>query len=190
MVAVALWENGLPVVQWAVVLVAAAIAAATDLQDRRIPNALTFPLILTGPIFAGVIAGWPGVLDSVLAIFLLGIPFILMYAMAGGGAGDAKLMAGIGAWLGLVAGFITLCTVAIAGMILAVCYAVAYRKTGQAMQNLKGMTIGLVLVAFRVGKLSEVSASADSENMQKIPYGLAIFAGTVLAGSGVWIWHI
>ena len=31
---------------------------------------------------------------------LLGIPFVILFLIAGGGAGDAKMMAAIGAWVG------------------------------------------------------------------------------------------
>src|SRR5580692_6643294 len=75
-------------------------AAVTDLRARRIPNWLTFSLVIAGLLqsFLAIrtVAPWASAL-GLLAGF--GLTFIL-FALGALGGGDVKLMAGVGAWIG------------------------------------------------------------------------------------------
>lgn len=81
-----------------VVLVVGLLAgAATDLYSGRIPNALTFPMMILGMAIAAV---GPDPLSGLLgcaAAFALHFP---MFALGIEKGGDAKLMMGLGACLG------------------------------------------------------------------------------------------
>lgn len=82
------------------VLVTVLVAAGTDLWNFRIPNALTIPFLISGLLFHAFVGqnlGWAGSLGGILVGTL---PFALVYARGGLGAGDLKLLAGVGAWLG------------------------------------------------------------------------------------------
>lgn len=83
-----------------VVLVAVLAAAGTDLRSFRIRNALTVPLFLSGLLFHFVSDGSSGLAESVLGVLIGTLPFAWLYAAGGMGAGDLKLLAGVGAWLG------------------------------------------------------------------------------------------
>ena len=48
------------VLQWGVVIGASLLAALSDLRERRIPNALTFPLFVVGLIWAAWFGGLAG----------------------------------------------------------------------------------------------------------------------------------
>jgi prepilin peptidase CpaA len=91
------------------------IAAVTDLRMHRIPNYLTAPVAALGIVFRFAVPGIEGqpliawlqrhphadalawsVLGFGLGFSLLFIP----WALGGGGAGDIKLLAALGAWLG------------------------------------------------------------------------------------------
>ena len=83
-----------------VVVVIVLVSAGTDLWKFRIYNALTVPLFLSGLIyhsFAGQVAG---LTCSVMGLLAGTLPFLPLYLKGGMGAGDIKLMAGVGAWLG------------------------------------------------------------------------------------------
>ena len=83
-----------------VVLVAVMAAATTDLWGFRLHNALTIPLFLTGLMYHGIAEGPSGLAGSVLGVLVGAVPLLIPYAKGGMGAGDIKLMAGVGAWLG------------------------------------------------------------------------------------------
>src|SRR6185437_14183974 len=75
-------------------------AAAIDVRTRKIPNWLTVPFCVAGIAFNLIWRQWAGLQDSLLG-FAAGfaIMFVLLL-IGGGGAGDLKLMAALGAWLG------------------------------------------------------------------------------------------
>ena len=75
-------------------------AAVIDVRSRRIPNWLTLTAVITGLAQAYFIDGGltlGGSVKGLLAGF--GLPFVL-FAFRILGAGDVKLLAGIGAWIG------------------------------------------------------------------------------------------
>lgn len=80
--------------------IAAVVAAITDVVQFRVYNILTFPLTTGGLVFAAIVGKTQGVGFSLSGIGLaLGIA-VLPYAMGLLGAGDAKFLMGIGAWIG------------------------------------------------------------------------------------------
>jgi prepilin peptidase CpaA len=83
-----------------IVLVAVLSGAVIDYRHFRLPNRLTFPLILSGIIWHATVAGVPGTAFSLFGLAMAAFPPLLMFLKGGMGAGDVKLMAGIGAWMG------------------------------------------------------------------------------------------
>ena len=131
-----LWNHPMWFAQWGVVVTASVATAFFDLRSRRMPNLITGPLLLSGLIAATWVGGWSGLLDSFAACLLLAAPYVLLFLFAGGGAGDAKLMGGLGAWLGLANGLVTLASVALAGVALAVLFALAGSRLKDVFRNL------------------------------------------------------
>ena len=75
-------------------------AAVVDVRQRKIPNWISVPLLVSGLAFRGLTGGWPGLGDAV-AGFAVGFGILLgMWLLGGGGGGDVKFMAAVGAWLG------------------------------------------------------------------------------------------
>jgi prepilin peptidase CpaA len=185
-----LWHDGIPALQWSVVLVAALIAFITDLRSRRIPNLLTFPLFLGGLAVSAWTAGGAGLADAAVAAVVLAFPYFLLFALAGGGAGDVKLMAGIGAWLGMVNGLVVLLAVALAGVIMGIAYAVHRRRAREVWTNLVGMGLSTLLVGLRAMTPPDRQGSGTTgEHMLKMPYGVPIFLGVCLSGVGMLVWR-
>ena len=84
----------------AVAVAIAIVAAIWDLKTRRIPNLLTFGAALLAVAVHGYTGGLTGA-GWGLAGWLIGVAFFLPFFVLGGmGAGDVKLLAALGAWLG------------------------------------------------------------------------------------------
>lgn len=76
------------------------VAALLDLRSRRIPNWLTVPFLFVGFAFQIVWQGWEGLTFALVGFATgFGVLFVL-WLIGGGGGGDVKLMAALGAWLG------------------------------------------------------------------------------------------
>lgn len=141
---------------------AANLAAVVDIRSRRIPNWLTAGLVLAGlglHVWRDGLAG----LGDALAGLGLGLAVLLpFYAIHAIGAGDVKLLAGLGAMLGPQ----VLVSVAVYG---ALC----------------GGVISAVLL-LRAGRLATVLNDIfvhhrpPTRGGQTAPYGVAIASGTLL----------
>ena len=75
------------------------VALVTDLRGLRIPNLLTFPLLLSGIAYQAGSPQGQGLIFGLLGLFVATTPFLLMYSLNAMGAGDVKLVAGLGMWL-------------------------------------------------------------------------------------------
>ncbi len=75
-------------------------ASATDLREFKVYNALTVPTLALGLATSAWLGGWAGLGSGLLGAGLgLGL-LVAFFAMGGVGAGDVKLLAAVGAWLG------------------------------------------------------------------------------------------
>ena len=154
-----------PAFRWGVVLAISVIAAITDVRTRRISNLLTLPALALGLVVAALTGGVTGVSIALLASVVVAFPCLMLFVFAGGGAGDVKLMAAVGAWLGLIHGVVALLCVALAGVVIAMLFALARRA-------------------------HPVQEAAKEENGPiTMPYGLAICAGLWAAATGVVLWQ-
>src|SRR5213595_408614 len=75
-------------------------AAWCDVRTRHIPNWLTAPAAVLGLVTQSWVNGWRGALTSISGAALAFGIFILLYLFAGMGAGDVKLFAAVGAFVG------------------------------------------------------------------------------------------
>lgn len=84
----------------AAIALATLIASATDLWKFKVHNALTVPTLLIGLVASTWLGGLAGLSSSFLGA-TLGFGLLIGFHLVGGvGAGDVKLLAAIGAWLG------------------------------------------------------------------------------------------
>lgn len=175
--------------RWGVVIGVSLVAAVCDLRTRRIPNALTIPLLLVGLIRAAWLGGLSGLAEAVGTCILLALPFVLLYLFAGGGAGDAKLMAAIGAWLKVAQGIKVLLCVTAAGIVLAIAKAVMRKSLRLVLTNVfvSAYTFMLSLLGRKTEKLAN-QADADQPARLTIPYGVAIFAGVCITAGIDLLW--
>jgi prepilin peptidase CpaA len=171
-------------VQWGVVLAASLAAACWDVRTRRIPNWLTGMLLLGGLVQATLVAGSAGLADSLAGCLLLGVPYVLLFVFAGGGAGDAKMMAAVGAWLGFSNSVVALVAVSTSGAILGIAYSLIKGRGLSVLRNMGLMATSATMLVLGKTKLEHAQLGLPAEgHMLIMPYGMAILVG-VCAASG------
>ncbi|MFH1312003.1 MAG: A24 family peptidase [Candidatus Eisenbacteria bacterium] len=146
----------------------AATAAIFDLRQRRIPNALTVPAMLAGIVIHTARSGWGGFTFSLLGLAIGGGALLLFFVFGGMGAGDVKLLAGIGALGGLSFTLSVLVLTGVAGGIMAIGKLIVWhRRPSTAVKDVKP------------SEFPADSKIGDSPLKETMPYGVAIAIGTL-----------
>jgi Flp pilus assembly protein protease CpaA len=188
--AMPLWNDAIPALQWSVVVSASVVAAMTDIASRRIYNWLTVPVAAGGLAYGTYVGGMPGLAESLAACAILALPYVFLFVFARGGAGDAKMMGAIGAWLGLVNGLAALACVCMAGIVLAIGFSILKGRMKETAANLSGIAYGMLYAVTTRGRMSEpLRAGSSAHAMMTMPYGLAICVGVCAAAVGVLLWR-
>jgi prepilin peptidase CpaA len=150
------------------------VAAVIDGWMLKVPNWITFPMIISGWIYAGYMGGWAGLGYSLLAT-VVGLA-LLMPAYAVGG-GDVKLLAGVGAWVGTLVTLYAFCWSAIIGGVIAVLM-VLYRKAWTKHQK-QFLNILNEFATIRDPNQLATIAAERKPRMYLLPYGIPIALGTI-----------
>lgn len=141
-------------------------AAVYDYRTRRIPNYITLPALLIGLVLNTYQSGFKGLEESLLGLLLGGLLLLVPFVLGGMGAGDVKLLAVVGALNGSHFVIFTFIYGAIAGGVMALLVLLLRGRTTAVLNN-------LVLTLLVPGQ------SLVKSNLG-IPYGIAIFIGTVI----------
>lgn len=159
-----------------------ALAVWRDVASFKIPNALVYG----GAAAALALHGVAGEgLPFAVAGLAVGLAAMLpLYLIGAAGAGDVKLMAMVGAFLGPVEGFGAALASYLAGMLLALVAMARPAVFGSAMRNLRLISYS---VFARAAGMPAPAFNAQSGSAAKLPYGVAIAAGS-LAWAGWRTW--
>lgn len=170
-------------------------ACWTDLRYRRIPNKLVLigatvgiALHILAPKGAGLFnldAGSPSVINALYG-FATGLGLLMpLYLLRTLGAGDVKLMAMVGAFLGPSSIIGAVLITFLAGGILAITVALCKGIFCKTLANVHSITTHTIMNAVS-GHKTPIGALSNST--VKLPYALAIAIGTflqiILARSG------
>jgi prepilin peptidase CpaA len=155
-----------------------AIAAVFDVRTHRIPNWLLLLgacTCIAGQMIQPALLdfGIAGALKGMAVGFALLLPLYLVRAT---GAGDVKLMAMVGAYLGPWGVASAALLSFIAGGVLALAVVLARGALGQLLANVRTMLFGTLLSAMTTGK---TTITAPAASVGKLPYGVAIAIGTL-----------
>lgn len=165
---------------WPVWLVSAllVLAAVIDGFELKVPNWLTFPMIVGGWVYSLAAFGWAGFGWSLLGMFVGILLLLPAYAIGGMGAGDVKLLAGVGAWLHGTHVFYAFCISTVIGAVIAVLMVLARRSWNKHSAQF-WMILGEIMTIRDPNQLSEIAAQRKS-SMLLLPYGIPIAIGSIV----------
>lgn len=152
-------------------------AAWIDGKELRVPNWLTYPMILAGLVYSTCVGGWAGLGDGLLGMVVGLLTLLPLYAVGGMGAGDVKLMAGIGAWLGAVVTFWAFAVTVVVGAVMAVIM-VMWKKDWEKHY----VNFYVILTEWLTIRNPEELAAIAKERkptMLLLPYGIPICIGSI-----------
>lgn len=155
------------------------IAAVSDMRTGRIPNWLVFGGALYALVYNAFFPLYPRDIGILFALGGLGVglvAFLPLYLLRVMGAGDVKLMAMVGAFLGASATVGAILATLIAGGVLAIAFALCSGRLVRVFRNVTMMFRGTMLTfATGVGGLTITGGASAG----KMPYGIAIAVGTI-----------
>jgi prepilin peptidase CpaA len=190
---------------WPILVICAGMLAAAiiDWWKFKVPNKLTFPLIISGWLLGlannlGLGATAPGVESGIGAALMgtaLGFALLLpIYSIGGMGAGDVKMTMGFGSWIGAFYGsqegawiiIYAFCAGAVVGGVIALVMILArgrYRDNAQHLREILGDV-------FKLSNLPQASSKANARRPRwhRLPYGVPLcigFLGYLLLAHGL-----
>jgi prepilin peptidase CpaA len=150
------------------------VAAVTDLKWRRIPNWLTLPALPMGVIAQSVYGDgfWQGLAGACIGLLAL-LPLFLVGA---GGAGDVKLFAVVGAFVGIGNLLVVFVLITVTGGVAAVIVAM---RAGALFHVLKNSW--LIVASAGRGRWAEFRERSDlgKPGALRLAYGAVIALGTL-----------
>ena len=162
-----------------VLVVLLVMATVIDWRTYRIPNWLTVGGMVFGLIYNTVAAG-PALSGLLLALAGLGVGLVVLlplYVLRVMGAGDVKLMAMVGAFMGVPDIVYAVLYALIAGGIAALGFALYRRAFRRMTANVADIVQAMAFAAMAGGRpTGHMPAQAS---IGKLPYGINICVGTI-----------
>ena len=168
------------------------VAAVIDGWKLKVPNWLTFPLIVSGWALGllhnlGLLLGaGEGGLGAALAGTAMGFALLLpIYAIGGMGAGDVKMQMGFGSWVGAFFGtslgvqviLYAFCAAVLIGGVMALCMIVLRGQLGRNWMNTREI-LGDLVTQPGIGAIAD-NAAKRKRRLHLLPYGIPLCLGFV-----------
>ncbi len=153
------------------------LAAWIDGRELKVPNWITFPMILAGLVYSTCVGGLGGLGAGMLGMCCGLLTLMPLYAVGGMGAGDVKLMAGIGAWLGWEITLAAFAVSVVVGAVMAVIMVLWDKSMKHHYENFL-LILSEWMVIKNPYELSKIAAERKPR-MMLLPYGIPICIGTI-----------
>lgn len=157
-----------------------AVATFTDLRSRRIPNWLVLPFLGGGLTVSTWMHGWQGLSHSFCGALLGLVVYGILFWMGGMGAGDVKLCAAIGAWVGPQQLILALVLTGMAGGVMVFCWAMFGGFLKELFTGASNLSFGWK----GEGGVCDPDMTLANPLKRKIPYAPAIAIGTLISFFG------
>lgn len=147
-------------------------AVISDSISHRLPNYYLLLGLLLGAVLQIWTDGWGGLLSAAGGLAVGFLAFLPLYALGGMAAGDVKLMAVVGSFIGGAAALWAAACSLIAGTVLGILYLLFKGHLGKFFARYWAMA--------SLRSYIPVESDADPAR-HRFPYALAIAAGTVVS---------
>jgi len=154
------------------------LASWIDYSQRRVPNWLNLAILVAGFVVQAMYFGWSGMETGAMGMLMGFGVLIVPWMMHGMGAGDVKLMAAIGVWLGPL---LTLYSFALGAVIGGVTAAIMILSTGRLRMACANIGLIMAKCSSRTTIFDETaSAKSFGQTSQLLPYGVPLTGGTLV----------
>lgn len=163
----------------AMILIALVITAAIwDLRLRRIPNWLSLSGILTGITLKSFLFGFTGLKSSLSGMAAGFAIYFVLYLFRAMGAGDVKLMAAVGAFVGPGNWMVIFLITALLGGIIALSVLAWRKRMRKTFENV--LFIVSEMMHFRAPFMAREELSVKSQRALTLPHGAVIGLGCIV----------
>jgi prepilin peptidase CpaA len=160
---------------WHDAVIAFAVAAAVgDVWSRRIPRWFTVLGLFAGLLFH---FHYGGLMDAAETAFLAFVVGMIFFSMGAIGGGDVKLIAALGAMMGLHPWMLAMQIAVLAAAVMAVFQIVRYRAFRQTLRNMGSILHNLVTR----GITTHPQLNVRNPTALRSPFGVAAAIGVIAA---------
>lgn len=177
-------------IAFVVTTVMALVAAVIDFRRFRVPNVLTFPLCISGLAFHTGVNGLSGLQYGFGGIVVGVLILLVFYVLGVMGAGDVKLLAAIGAWIG---GPNTVYVFCVAGVVTGIhsLVVLAWQRRLREVPAMFQVTLIQVMTLGRhIARSDSASLSATVQRPDRhryvMPFAVMIAIGVVVVAAKSW----
>lgn len=160
------------------------VATVSDVMRHKIPNIISLGGVVVGFICQGWFVGIHGVIDGGLGLIVGLILFLPFYALGAMAAGDVKLMAMVGTFVGPKIVIACIAATLISGMILALIY-IGFR--GSNIKNYLSRYALMIKTLITTYKWIYIPPTREDAGSMRFPYALAINVGAIIA---LWYFNV
>ena len=129
--------------------------------------------------------GLPGLKNCGIGILIAGGFFALLFVIRAMGGGDMKMMAAVGAWVGGDHILTVIIAIGLAGGLIAIASLIFSKNLLQTVRN----TVRLTAYRFTSGLQPHPEMNLQAPGSRRIPFGLAIAAGTLICAANAAWWR-
>ncbi len=174
-----------PIIQLLVALMVV-VAGIYDIRYRRIPNWLVLPAVLLGFALNAFLYGLAGLKYAGLGFGLAVLIYMPLYALRGMGAGDVKLAAALGAFVGWQNWLLLFVFAAVIGGVLALVLMLTRGRFRKTLWNTA--YILWEMVHLRAPHQRSEELDVQSPRAFTLPHGAVLALGTLtLVGARVFV---
>lgn len=148
----------------------------SDIRERKIPNRLTGPALLSGLLLHFVMDGMHGLGAAALATLIVGAIFMVFHIAGGMGAGDVKLMAALGS----LSATADVRNLLVATMIIGALFAVALAAWRGALRNTLRNMLVLVMHHSQNGIAAHPELNVSNDKTLRLPYAVPMAVASAI----------